>query len=176
MPTLCKMAYQIGCSERRNHPLPPRTCFKLIEAYRSWEKRLQTLSKIDGYLAANRTIPPDVELDGWVGAEWRYELRMLPENLAHDIGWRILPAIEAVYAPVSPQPYICDLVLQARCHAKKLTSSCETARSKIYSANSSRQARRSQLAAARDLVNSALDWMQDALWAAGIEEKRYRTA
>ncbi|NQV93977.1 MAG: hypothetical protein HQ482_02390 [Sphingomonadales bacterium] len=176
MPTLCETAYQRGCFERRNHPLPQRSSYKLIEAYRSWEKRLQTLAKIEGYLATNKPIPPDVELDGWVGAEWQYELRKLPENLAHDIGWRILPAIEAVYAPAGPQPYIRDLVYQARRQAAELTSTCETSRSTICAANSSLQVRLRQLAVARNLLSSALDWMQDGLWTNGIEEKRYRTA
>lgn len=176
MPTLCEMAYQIGCSDRRNHTLPTGSCFKLIEAYRSWEKRLHTLAKIEVYLRANKPIPPHLELDGWVGAEWQYELRKLPENLVHDIGWRILPAIEAVYAPASPQPYIRDLVYQARHQANTMILTSETARSTISAANSSLQAQLGQLAATRNLVNSALDWMQDALWATGIEEKRYRRA
>ena len=96
MRKLCKAAFDSGSHDRLNHPLPPGSSYKLIEAYHMWNGRLDALATIETHLISETPIPPNSELNGWMGFEWQNELHKLPEELARDVGWRILPAVKAL--------------------------------------------------------------------------------
>ena len=50
-------------------------------------------------------MPADYQLGCWTGADWRGELERLPQDLASDMGWRILPGVLSLceYAGTTPE-------------------------------------------------------------------------
>lgn len=169
-----KTAFDSGSTERRNHPLKPGSSYKLIEAYRTWDERLDALTVIESHLISDTPIPPSLELNGWMGFEWKDELRKLPENLAQDIGWRILPAVKALCEPAEPSAECQNIASAAEQYAEQLVTFSGKLGRQISNADRSKNAALERIAAARWIINSTRAWMEDAFWAAGVPQSAYR--
>ena len=174
MRKLCKTAFDSGSHDRLNHPLPPGSSYKLIEAYRMWDERLDTLATIEAHLISETPIPPYSELKGWMGFEWQNELRKLPEELARDIGWRILPAIKALCAPAEPSADCQKIANAADQYAKNLVTLLDSLGSKISYSGRGKNAAFEGISAARYVINSTRAWVEDAFWAADVPKSAYR--
>ena len=69
MTKKCRKAFDIGKANRALHPLEPGT-YKLLEAYRDWQRLYDTLNMIEDALENRIPIPANYQLGGWTGAEW----------------------------------------------------------------------------------------------------------
>ena len=174
MRKLVKTAFDSGSTERRNHPLKPGSSYKLIEAYRNWDERLDALAVIESHLISDTPIPPNWELNGWMGFEWKNELRKLPENLARDIGWRILPAVKALCEPAEPSADRQKIANAADQYAEQLVTFSGKLRPEISKVTHNKEVQLERIVAARWLINSTRAWMEDAFWAAGVPQSAYR--
>ena len=174
MHKLCKTAFDCGYAERRNHPLPPGSSYKLMEAYCTWDERLDALAVIEAHLISDTPIPPSLELNGWMGFEWKDELRKLPENFAHDMGWRILPAVKALCEPAEPSADRQKIANAADQYAEQLVTFSGKLRRQISNEAGGKNAALECIAAARCLINSTRAWMEDAFWAADVPQSAYR--
>lgn len=174
MRKLCKTAFDSGSTERRNHPLKPGSSYKLIEAYHMWNGRLDALDMIEAHLISETPIPPNLELNGWMGFEWQNELRKLPEDLARDVGWRILPAVKALCETAEPSADCQSIARAADKHAEQLIIFFDKLRPEISKVTHNKDVQLERIAAARWLINSTRAWMEDAFWAAGVPQSAYR--
>ena len=166
MRKLCKTAFDSGSTERRNHPLKPGSSYKLIEAYRTWDERLDALAVIESHLISDTPIPADLELNGWMGFEWKDELRKLPENFAHDMGWRVLPAVKVLCEPAEPSVDCQNIASAADQYAEQLVTFSGKLKTQISKKAGGKNAALERIAAARWIINSTRAWMEDAFWAA----------
>jgi hypothetical protein len=119
MTKICRKSFDLGKAHRALNPL--RACsYKLEEAYCTWRRRYDALNVIESALEDKIDIPADYQLGGWTGADWRDELKRLPEDLAEDIGYRILPGVLSLcdYAKATPE----TATLAARAEKKLLIS------------------------------------------------------
>lgn len=176
MRQLCKTAFANGIAARRNHRLLPGSPYKLIEAYRCWDDRLEALAAIQAHLISEMSIPPNFEFNGWMGFEWETELRKLPQNRAHDLGWRILPAIKAVCETANPSTDCEKIVRTADRDAEQLVTFFDKLRPEISRVTKNKEAQLEQVSSAIWMINSGRAWMEDTFWAAGIPQSAYRPA
>jgi hypothetical protein len=177
MPTTASYeAFNEGREERRHHPLPAGSSYKLIEAYLSWGERLDALATVENYLISETPIPPDLELQGWMGFEWNTELRKLPGSLARDIGWRILPAVKAIGDGTQTSRRCQDIVQSADREAEHLVTFIAKMQPAISKSTVGTSAALDRIIAARWLINATRAWMEDAFWAAGVPQSTYRQA
>ena len=88
----CQKSFDEGKANRKLNPFRPCS-YKLEVAYSTWRRQYDALNIIESALEDKIEIPDDYQLGGWTGADWRGELKRLPENLAKDIGYRILPGV-----------------------------------------------------------------------------------
>ena len=104
MATKCRKAFDTGKAKRALYPLEPST-YKLLEAYRDWQRQYDTLKLLESALDNRTEMPADYLLGCWTGADWRGELERLPESLAFDVGWRVLPGVLSLcdYAGATPE-------------------------------------------------------------------------
>ena len=175
MRKLCETAFANGIEARRNHRLRPGSSYKLIEAYRCWDERLEALATIQAHLESETPIPPNYELNGWMGFEWKTELRKLPRNRARDLGWRVLPAIKAICGTENPSTDCQNIFRTADRDADQLISFFDKIRPEISRTTQNREAQLEQVSLAIWLINSGRAWMEDAFWAAGIPQSSYRS-
>lgn len=176
MRKLCKTAFANGIEARSNHRLRPGSSYKLIEAYRCWDERLEALATIQAHLASETPIPPNYELNGWMGFEWETELRKLPRNRARDLGWRVLPAIKAICGTKNPSTDCKDIIRTADRDAEQLIIFFDELHPEISRVAKDREEQLEQVSSAVWLINSGRAWMEDAFWAAGIPQSAYRQA
>ena len=174
MHKLCKTAFDCGYAERLNHPLPPGSSYKLVEAYQTWDDRLDALFTIEAYLRSETPIPPHLELNGWMGFEWKDELRKLPENFARDMGWRVLPAVKVLCEPAEPSADCQNIASAADQYAEQLVTLSGKLGRQISNAAGGKNAALERIAAARWIINSTRAWMEDAFWAADVPQSAYR--
>ena len=85
MTKKCQKAFDAGKANRELNPLSPGT-HKLTETYGTWRRQYDGLNLIESALEDKINIPDDYQLGGWTGADWRDELKRLPEDLAEDLG------------------------------------------------------------------------------------------
>ena len=104
MTKKCRSSFDAGKTNRTLHPLNAGT-YKLSEAYSTWRRQYDALNLIESALEDKIDIPNDYQLGGWTGADWRDELKRLPEDLAFDIGYRVLPGVLSLcdYATAIPE-------------------------------------------------------------------------
>ena len=104
LTTKCQNAFDKGKANRELNPLSPGTS-KLSESYGTWRRQYDGLNLIESALEDKINIPDDYQLGGWTGADWRGELKRLPEDLAEDLGYRILPGVLSLcdYATATPE-------------------------------------------------------------------------
>ena len=104
MTKICRKSFDLGKANRELNPLHAGK-YKLEEAYCTWRRRYDALNVIESALEDKIEIPADYELGGWTGADWPDELEQLPENLAKDLGYRILPGVLSLcdYAESTPE-------------------------------------------------------------------------
>lgn len=175
MPTTASYeAFNEGREKRRHHPLPTGSSYKLIEAYRCWDERLEALATIQAHLASETPIPPNYELNGWMGFEWETELRKLPKNKARDLGWRILPAIKAICGTADSSTECQSIIRTADRDAQQLINFFDKLCPEISRVAKDREEQLEQVLSAIWLINSGRAWMEDAFWAAGIPQSVYR--
>jgi len=100
----CQKSFDLGKANRELNPLRARG-YKLTESYGTWRRRYDALNVIESALEDKIKIPADYELWGWTGADWPTELERLPEDLAEDLGYRILPGVLSLcdYAKATPE-------------------------------------------------------------------------
>ena len=89
MSKRCQKAFEKGKAKRALYPLEPST-YKLQEAHLGWQRQYDTLKLLESALDNRTEMPADYLLGCWTGADWRGELERLPQNLASDMGWRVL--------------------------------------------------------------------------------------
>lgn len=171
-----KFAFESGGLARRDHRLPPGSSYKLIEAYRCWDARLEALTTIRDHLVAETPISPNVELNGWMGFEWKTELRKLPSNRAYDLGWRVVPAIKALCETANSSTDCQKIISTADHEAENLISFFDKLRPEISRVAKNKEAQLEQVSSAIWMINSGRAWMEDAFWAAGIPQSAYRSA
>jgi hypothetical protein len=161
MITKCRKAFDTGKAKRALYPLEPST-YKLLEAYRDWQRQYDGLNLIESALEDKINIPDDYQLGGWTGADWRGELKRLPEDLAEDLGYRILPGVMSLNDYASPTPETVRLATRAKKQASGIINMCEQYRPSIARTTKHRNATIERISAARFLVIQVLMMIEDS--------------
>ena len=167
MTKKCRKAFDTGKLNRAPHPLGPGT-YKLLEAYRDWQRQNDTLKLLESALDNRTEMPADYLLGCWTGADWRGELERLPENLAADMGWRVLPGVLALCEYAGATPESAKLASGAEDHASNIVKDCENNRSFIAHPTKQRDATIKRVCRARTLIISVLMTVEDSFAAVDV--------
>ena len=167
MTNKCRKAFEKGKAKRALCPLKPST-YKLLEAYRGWQRQYDTLQLLESALDNRTEMPADYLLGCWTGADWRSELERLPENLASDMGWRVLPGVLALCEYAGATPESAKLASGAEDHASNIVKDCENNRSFITHPTKQRDATIKRVCRARTLIVSVLMTVEDSFAAVSV--------
>ena len=144
----------------------------MLEAYRDWQSRYDALNVIEDALENRIPIPDDYLLSGWTGADWRGELGRLPEDLASDMGWRVLPGVLSLCDYAGATPESAKLAAWVENHASNIVRDCENNRSLIARPTKHRDATIKRVCHARSLVISVLMTVEDSFAAVNVPMSR----
>ena len=167
MTNKCRKAFEKGKAKRALYPLEPST-YKLLEAYRNWQRQYDALNVIEDALENRIPIPADYQLGGWTGAEWRGELERLPEDIASDMGRRVLPGVLALCEYAGATPESAKLAAGAEKHASNIIEDCENNRPLIARPTKQRDATIKRVCRARTLIISVLMTAEDSFAAVDV--------
>ena len=163
----CQKAFDVGKKNRELNPLRPCS-YKLEEAYGTWRRRYDALNVIESALEDKIEIPDDYQLGGWTGADWRDELRRLPENLAADIGYRILPGVLSLCDYAKATSETAKLAAGAEKQASNIVNLCEQYQPSILRGTKRRDATIERISSARYLVIQILMMVEDSFAMANV--------
>ena len=163
----CQKAFDVGKKNRELNPLRPCS-YKLVEADSTWRSQYDALNVIESALEDKIEIPDDYQLGGWTGADWRGELKRLPENLAKDIGYRILPGVLSLCDYAKATSETAELAAGAKKQASYIVNMCEQHRSSIVRDTKRRDATIKRIIAARHLVIQVLMMTEDSFAVANL--------
>ena len=163
----CRKSFYLGKANRGKNPLREGS-YKLEEAYDTWRRRYDALNVIESALEDKIKIPADYELWGWTGADWPTELERLPEDLAEDLGYRILPGVLSLcdYAQVTPET--ATLAARVEKKASNIVNTCERYRPSITRPTKRYNATVKRISSARYLVIQVLMMIEDSFAVANV--------
>ena len=167
MTKKCQIAFDVGKAKRALCPLKPST-YKLLEAYRGWQRQYDTLQLLESALDNRTKMPADYLLGCWTGADWRGELERLPEDIASDMGRRVLPGVLALCEYAGATPESAKLASGAEDHASNIVKDCENNRSFIAHPTKQRDATIKRVCRARTLIITVLMTVEDSFAAVDV--------
>ena len=146
--------------------------YKLLEAYRNWQRQYDALNVIEDAVENRTEMPADYLLGCWTGADWRGELERLPEDIASDMGRRVLPGVLALCEYAGATPESAKLAAGAEKHASNIVKDCENNRSFIAHPTKQRDATIKRVCRARTLIISVLMTAEDSFEAVSVPMSR----
>ena len=167
MSKRCQKAFEKGKAKRALYPLEPST-YKLQEAHLGWQRQYDTLKLLESALDNRTEMPADYLLGCWTGADWRGELERLAENLASDMGWRVLPGVLSLCEYAGATPESAKLASGAEDHASNIVKDCENNRSFIAHPTKQRDATIKRVCCAQNLVRTVLMTVEDSFAAVDV--------
>ena len=163
----CQKTFNEGKANRELNPLRPCS-YKLAEADSTWRSQYDALNMIESALENKIEIPDDYQLGGWTGADWRGELKRLPENLAKDIGYRILPGVLSLCDYAKATSETAKLAAGAEKQASNIVNLCEQYQPSILRGTKRRDATIERISSARYLVIQILMMVEDSFAMANV--------
>ena len=167
MTKKCQKAFDAGKANMELNPLSPGT-HKLTETYSTWRRQYDGLNLIESALEDKINIPDDYQLGGWTGADWRGELKRLPEDLAEDLGYRILPGVLSLYDYVTAIPETAKLVGRAEKQVSGIVNMCDRYQPSIARTTKHRNATIERISTGRHLVIQILMMIEDSFAVANL--------
>ena len=161
MTKKCRKAFDAGKANRELNPLSPCT-YKLTETYSTWRRQYDGLNLIESALEHKIDIPDDYQLGGWTGADWRGEFKRLPEDLAEDLGYRILPGVLSLCDYATATPETAKLAARAEKEASDIVTMCDRYQPSIARTTKHRNATIERISAAQYLVIQVLMMTEDS--------------
>ena len=163
----CRKSFYLGKANRGKNPLREGS-YKLEEAYDTWRRRYDALNVIESALEDKIKIPADYELGGWTGADWPTELERLPEDLAEDLGYRILPGVLSLCDYAQATPETATLAARTEKKASDIVNTCERYRPSITRPTKRYNATIKRISSARYLVIQILMMVEDSFAMANV--------
>ena len=163
----CRKSFDSGKANRGKNPLHAGS-YKLEKTYCTWRRRYDALNVIESALEDKIEIPADYELGGWTGADWRDELKRLPEDLAEDIGYRILPGVLSLCDYAKATPETATLAARAEKKASDIVNTCERYRPSVTRPTKRNNATIKRISSARYLVIQVLMMIEDSFAVANV--------
>jgi hypothetical protein len=167
MTKTCRKFFDLGKANREKNSLREGN-YKLEEAYDTWRRRYDALNVIESALEDKIEIPADYELGGWTGADWPEELERLPEDLAEDLGYRILPGVLSLCDYAEATPETATLAARAEKKASDIVNICEVYRPSITRPTKRYNATVKKISSARYLVIQILMMIEDSFAVANV--------
>ena len=167
MTKKCWKSFSLGKANRELNPLRASS-YKLEEAYGTWLRQYDTLNLIESALEDKIDIPADYQLGGWTGADWRHALERLPEDLAEDIGYRVLPGILSLCDYAKATSETATLAARAEKKASDIVNICERLRPSIACPKKRCNATIERISSARYLVIQELMMDEDSFAVANV--------
>ena len=163
----CRKSFNSGKANRKLNPLHAGS-YKLEEAYGTWRRQYDALNVIESALEDKIDIPSDCQLGGWTGADWRNELERLPEDLAKDIGYRILPGVLSLCDYAKATPETTTLAARVEKKASDIVDICERYRPSITRPTKRYNTTIKRIRSARYLVIQILMMIEDSFAVANV--------
>ena len=125
--SVCRQAFERGARQRLQHPLH-RGLYKLEEVNADLKAIVEDLRVIARYKQGAARV---TDISHCTSLDLPIWLKHVPELVARDLGYNILPAISALAADGLPQSTVTRLSAECKSLANDLVDECESVRSKI---------------------------------------------
>ncbi|BDW86633.1 hypothetical protein [Roseicyclus marinus] len=128
----CRRAFEKGQADRRAHPLTSGA-YKLRDVIDSLTKDLAAINEIRDYLLNRKGYARPAYLVRCTSDDMAIWLKGLPEDLAHQFGYDVLPAIDALQGDGVPHLYVDAAVRQFTRRIHVYVDDCEIQRIRLKS-------------------------------------------
>ncbi len=125
----CLEAFNRGLEARKAYPLPSGR-YKLKEVRRGLGESLQTLNEINSAKCAERDRQPRRQRPKVPEGAARL-IKLLPEWIAHDLGYYVIPAVEALAGDGLPAAQVKMLALHARKKSADIVQRCDAVHDRL---------------------------------------------
>lgn len=93
----CHEIYQSALLHRKNeHPFGGSSAYKVRESQRNLEGAVAVLRSVQAYLAASPSMKRSVTLVSCTRDDMARKIKLMPQNLAEELGYNLVPAVLAL--------------------------------------------------------------------------------
>lgn len=129
----CGKIFRASLRERQEErPFGDISAYKIRESQGNIESITSTLTAIIEYVSNDECSSPPILLGGCTSEDKDIWLAALPSNLAHELGYNLVPAIEALSAEGVPEPAIESFAQSIEGSVHQLLADCDA----VQAANS----------------------------------------
>jgi hypothetical protein len=110
---------------RANHPLDRISAYKLRESRDNLEYECRVVASISEYLRTAPCYGHAGILLGCVESDKSVRLKRIPQNIAHELGYNLIPAIQALTVEGVPAADIVAFILSIKTLVDNLLAECD---------------------------------------------------
>ncbi len=109
-----------------NHPFDRISAYKVRESHHNLSRMTNTLNEIIAVVSSGKTHSVPILLGGCTTEDKSIWLKDLPSNLAHELGYNLIPAIQALNVEGVPEAAINSFIKSIKGNVCKLLKDCDT--------------------------------------------------
>lgn len=108
-----------------NHPFDRISAYKIRECRDNLQHNLNTVASIAEYLCARQSYRPPSMLVGCTEEDKGYRLKRVPEIVADELGYNLIPAVKALALEGVPAVDINLFILNIKLRVNRLLADCD---------------------------------------------------
>lgn len=125
----CHEIFQLAVLRRLNeHPFGSSSAYKVRESQRSLGDAVAVLRSVQAYLAASPSMKRSVTLVGCTRDDMARKIKLMPQNLAEELGYNLVPAVLAVGIEGLAASAIDSFAAELQLRINAFLMNCEAAR------------------------------------------------
>lgn len=125
----CHDIYQSALLRRKNeHPFGGSSAYKVRESQRNLEGEIAVLRSVQVYLAARPSMKRSVTLVGCTRDDMARKIKLMPQNLAEELGYNLVPAVLALGTEGLAVSAIDSFAAELQPRIDAFLANCEAAR------------------------------------------------
>ena len=114
------------------HPFDGRSAYKVRESRKNLRREIDVVASIAAYRSAPPRVRYSKPLVGCTSADTALRLKRVPNIIIHELGYNLIPAIEALHLEGVPAADIATFIAPIKARVNRLVAECEV----VHQANS----------------------------------------
>lgn len=110
---------------KTNYPFDCISAYKVRESGDNLQHECRVVASISGYLCARPCDRHSSMLVGCVESDKSVRLKCIPHNIAHELGYNLIPAIEALTSEGVPAAAIATFIRSIKPQVEQLLADCD---------------------------------------------------
>jgi hypothetical protein len=123
----CVRAFQAGIKKRRDkHPFDRISAYKVRESHENIESMISTVAEIIDLVSNGATHSLPIRLGGCTSEDKATWIKALPHNLANELGYNLIPAVEALSVEGVPESATRAFIQSIKSSVHQLLKDCDS--------------------------------------------------